>query len=166
MQPPPQPSPPNQVELSRLLSEPLTAEGAAAAAGAAATAGPTRGAHAAQEAREVEEAEVADEEPSSELVKSPLPYRALDHKRFGARWPHSNTLPGPRSHDPSPGRQSKAEQSNVPGDLMAHSRYEVTRGAEGDGPSVVHVVNSSTEAQEVMKRWRGSDDSIIVDATL
>ena len=57
---------------------------------------------------------------------------------------------------------------------MAHSRYWEVRGAEGDegaegaggaggaggaeGPSVMHVVNSSAEAQEMMRRWRGSDD--------
>ena len=77
-----------------------------------------------------------------------MPHRPLDHARFG--------------------------------ELMAHSRYREVRGAEGDegdegakgaggaegaggagsaeGPSVVHVVNSSAEAQEVMRRWRGSDD--------
>ena len=57
---------------------------------------------------------------------------------------------------------------------MAHSRYREVHGDEGDegdegsggaegaggaeGPSVVHVVNSSAEAQEMMRRWRGSDD--------
>ena len=54
---------------------------------------------------------------------------------------------------------------------MAHSRYGEARGAQdsegaegaqgaGDaqGPSVLHVVNSSAEAQEVMRRWRASDD--------
>ena len=62
-------------------------------------------------------------------------------------------------------------------ELMAHSRYREVRGdedGEGDegsggadgadgadgaeGPSVVHVVNSSAEAQEMMRRWRGSSD--------
>ena len=74
-----------------------------------------------------------------------MPHRPLDHARFS--------------------------------ELMAHSRYWEVRGAEGDegaegaggagraggaggaeGPSVVHVVNSSAEAQEMMRRWRGSDD--------
>ena len=54
---------------------------------------------------------------------------------------------------------------------MAHSRYGEARGAQdsegaegaqgaGDAqcPSVLHVVNSSAEAQEVMRRWRASDD--------
>jgi hypothetical protein len=50
------------------------------------------------------------------------------------------------------------------GALMAHSRYEAMRG--GEGPSVVHVVNSTAEAEEAVRRWRGKDDSIIVDATL
>ena len=56
---------------------------------------------------------------------------------------------------------------------MAHSRYREVHGGEGDegdegsggaegaggaeGPSVVHVVNSSAEAQEMMRRWRGTD---------
>jgi len=74
-----------------------------------------------------------------------LPHRPLDHARFS--------------------------------ELMAHSRYREVRGdedGEGDegsggadgadgadgaeGPSVVHVVNSSAEAQEMMRRWRGSSD--------
>ena len=77
-----------------------------------------------------------------------MPHRPLDHARFG--------------------------------ELMAHSRYREVHGDEGDegdegsggaggvngadgadgaeGPSVVHVVNSSAEAQEMMRRWRGSDD--------
>ena len=71
-----------------------------------------------------------------------LPHRPLDHARFS--------------------------------ELMAHSRYREVRGDEGgegdegsggadgaggaEGPSVVHVVNSSAEAQEMMRRWRGSDD--------
>ena len=68
-----------------------------------------------------------------------MPHRPLDHTRFG--------------------------------ELMAHSRYGEARGAQGSegaegvggagdaqGPSVVHVVNSSAEAQEVMRRWRASDD--------
>ena len=51
------------------------------------------------------------------------------------------------------------------GALMAHSRYEAMRG--GEGPSVVHVVNSTAELDdEVEERWTERDESLVVEPAI